>query len=323
MLRCLLPALIGVGLMAGGAHAQQDAADYPNRSVKIIVPSTAGGGTDSFGRLIGQGLSEALGQTFYIENRGGGGTLIGMEAAAHSPADGYTLYIAPSTITLLPLVKKKMPVHLSDFAPITLAGLLPQVLLVHPSVPAKNVQEFIALAKKQPGKLTYGSPGIGTGPQMAMQLLENQTGIELQHIPYKGVANVLQDLLAGRLTGMMLNALTATPQIKAGKLRALGVTSAKRLGSMPEIPTVAEQGLPGFEALQWFGVLAPVGTPKPVIDTLQQAIAKSLKTEKMKEQLARQGADPGGGTPEEFAKFLTEESEKWAAVAKAAHIEPQ
>jgi tripartite-type tricarboxylate transporter receptor subunit TctC len=158
---------------------------------------------------------------------------------------------------------------------------------------------------------------------MAMQLLENSAGIELQHIPYKGVANVLQDLLAGRLTGMMLNALTATPQIKAGKLRALGVTSAKRLGSMPEIPTVAEQGLPGFEALQWFGVLAPVGTPKPVIDKPQQAIAKSLKTEKMKEQLARQGADPGGGTPEEFAKFLTEESEKWAAVAKAAHIEPQ
>jgi tripartite-type tricarboxylate transporter receptor subunit TctC len=320
MLRFLLPALIGMGLLALPAHAQTD---YPNHPVKIIVPSTAGGGTDSFGRLIAQGLTDGLGQTFYVENRGGGGTLIGMEAAAHSPADGYTLYIAPSTITLLPLVKKKMPVHLSDFAPITLAGLLPQVLLVHPSVPAKNVQEFIAFAKKQPGKLTYGSPGIGTGPQMAMQLLENSAGIELQHIPYKGVANVLQDLLAGRLTGMMLNALTATPHIKADKLRALGVTSAKRLASLPEIPTVAEQGLPGFEALQWFGVLAPVGTPKPIIDKLQQAIAKSLKTDKMKEQLARQGADPGGNSPEAFTKFLKDEDTKWTAVAKAAHIQPQ
>jgi tripartite-type tricarboxylate transporter receptor subunit TctC len=320
MLRSWLFAIASLTLACGPAAAQ---ADYPNHPVKIIVPSTAGGGTDSFGRLIGQGLSDALGQTFYIENRGGGGTLIGMEAAAHSAADGYTLYIAPSTITLLPLVKKKMPVHLSDFEPITLAGLLPQVLLVHPSVPAKTVPEFIALAKQQPGKLTYGSPGIGTGPQMAMQLLANSASIELQHIPYKGVANVLQDLLAGRLTGMMLNALTATPQIKAGKLRALGVTSSKRLASLPDIPTVAEQGLPGFEALQWFGVLAPAGTPKPIIDKLQQAIAKSLKTEKMKEQLARQGADPGGGTPEQFTKFLKDEEVKWTAVAKADHIEPK
>jgi tripartite-type tricarboxylate transporter receptor subunit TctC len=322
MSRFLLATVLGLGLMAGTAQAQAPS-DYPNHPVKIIVPSTAGGGTDSFGRLVGQALSDSLGQTFYVENRGGGGTLIGMEAAAHSPADGYTLYIAPSTITLLPLVKKKMPVHLSDFAPITLAGLLPQVLLVHPSVPANNVKEFIALAKKQPGKLTYGSPGVGTGPQMAMQLFENSTGIELQHIPYKGVANVLQDLLAGRLTGMMLNALTATPQIKAGKLRALGVTSSKRPENLPEIPTVAEQGLPGFEALQWFGVLAPAGTPKPIIDKLQQTIAKGLRTEKMKEQLARQGADPGGNTPEEFGRFLKDESAKWAAVAKAAHIEPQ
>jgi tripartite-type tricarboxylate transporter receptor subunit TctC len=156
-----------------------------------------------------------------------------------------------------------------------------------------------------------------------MQLLENSAGIELQHIPYKGVANVLQDLLAGRLTGMMLNALTASPQIKAGKLNALGVTSAKRLDTLPDVPTIAEQGLPGFEALQWFGVLAPAGTPKPILDKLQQTIAKALKTDTMKEQLARQGAEPGGNTPEEFAKFLNDESEKWAAVAKAAHIEPQ
>jgi tripartite-type tricarboxylate transporter receptor subunit TctC len=323
MLRFALPFAIGFALMAGPTQAQQATADYPNHTVKIIVPSTPGGGTDTFARLVGQALSDSLGQTFYIENRGGGGTLIGMEAAARSAHDGYTLYVAPSTITLLPLVKKHMPVHLSDFAPVTLASVLPQVLIVHPSVPAKTVQEFIALAKKQPGKLTYGSPGIGTGPQMAMQLLANKAGIDLQHIPYKGVANVLTDLLAGRLTGMMLNATSAIPHIQAGTLRALGVTSAKRLDSLKDVPTVAEQGLPGFEALQWFGVLVPAGTPKPIIDKLQQAIAKGLTTEKVKARLKLEGAEPGGDTPEEFAKFLQEEDTKWTAVAKAAHIVPQ
>lgn len=323
MLRYLLPAVIGLGLVAAPAAAQQSASDYPNHTVKVIVPSTPGGGTDTFGRLVAQALSDSLGQTFYVENRGGGGTIIGMEAAARSANDGYTLYVAPSTIMLLPLVKKNMPVHLSDFTPVTLASVLPQILIVHPSVPAKNVQEFIALAKKQPGKLTYGSPGIGTGPQMAMQLLANNAGIDLQHIPYKGVANVLTDLLAGRLTGMMLNATSAIPHLKAGTLRALGVTSARRLASLPDVPTVAEQGMPGFEALQWFGVLAPAGTPKPIIDKLQQSIAKGLTTDKVKARLAIEGAEPGGDTPEEFAKFLKDEEVKWTAVAKAAHIEPQ
>lgn len=298
-------------------------AKYPDHPVKVIVPSTPSGGTDTFARLIAQFLSDSMGQRFYVENHGGGGTLIGMEIAARAPADGYTIYVAPSTITLLALVKKKMPVHVSDFVPITLAVELPQVLIVHPSVPAKTVQEFVALAKKSPGKLTYGSPGIGTGPQMAMQLFENDAGIELTHIPYKGVANVLTDLLAGRVSGMMINAASGVPHVKAGKLRAIGVTSKKRIADLPDVPTIAEQGFPGYEALQWFGIFAPKGTPKPIVDALQRAIAKGLHRPDVIKRLAALGAEPGGDTPEAFAKFLKDDIDKWTAVAKAAHIEPQ
>jgi tripartite-type tricarboxylate transporter receptor subunit TctC len=320
MLRAILAAAVAHWLLTGPALAQ---ADYPNRPVKVIVPSTPGGGSDSYARLVAQHLSEALGQQFYIENRPGGGTLIGMEAAAHSAPDGYTLYLAPSTITLLPLVKKKLPVTLADFEPISLAVVVPQALIINPSVPAKTAPEFISLAKKEPGKLTYGSPGVGTGPQMAMQLFVNSAGIELLHIPYKGVANVLTDLLAGRVTGMMLNLGTAKPQIEAGKLRALGVTSSNRVAGMENIPTIAEQGLKGFEALQWFGFFAPAGTPKPIIDKLQQEMARGLNAPKIKQRLALEAAEPGGNTPAEFAAFLKAESAKWAAVAKAAKIEPK
>jgi tripartite-type tricarboxylate transporter receptor subunit TctC len=320
MLRPILLGLTALALTAGAAQAQ---ADYPNRPVKVIVPSTPGGGSDTFARLVAQHLSETLGQQFYIENRPGGGTLIGMEAAAHSPPDGYTLYLAPSTITLLPLVKKKLPVTLADFAPISLAAVLPQALIIDPQIKANTVQEFIALAKKEPGKLTYGSPGIGTGPQMAMQLFINSAGIDLLHVPYKGVANVLTDLIAGRVSAMMLNMLVAKPQIEAGKVRALGVTSLKPVEGMEKIATIAAQGLKGYEALQWFGYFAPAGTPKPIVEKIQLEMTKGLHSPKVKQRLALEGAEPGGNTPAEFAAFLKEESEKWATVAKAAKIEPK
>jgi tripartite-type tricarboxylate transporter receptor subunit TctC len=316
----LFAGLICLGLVAGAAQAQSD---YPNRTVKIVVPSTPGGGSDTFARLVAQNLSEAFGQQFYIDNRPGGGTIIGMEAAAHSDPDGYTLYLAPSTITLLPLVKKKLSVTLANFEPISLAAILPYGLVVNPSTKANNVQQFIALAKAEPGKLTYGSPGIGTGPQMAMQLFLNLSGTDMLHIPYKGVANVVTDLLGGRVSAMMLNLLTAKPHIEAGKLRALGVTSAQRSDMVKTVPTIAEQGLKGYEALQWFAFFAPKGTPKAIVDKIQQQMAKGLKSPKVKQQLALQGAEPGGNTPAEFAAFLKAESDKWATVAKAAKIEPQ
>ena len=319
MLRSLLASLIWLGL---GIVAQAQS-DYPNRPVKIVVPATPGGGSDTFARLIGQHLSETLGQQFYVDNRPGGGTLIGMEAAINAGADGYTLYLAPSTLTLLPLVKKNLPVTGADFEPISLAAIVPQLLIVHPSVKARNVAEFVALAKAEPGKLIYGSPGLGTGPQMAMQLFINHTGIDLLHVPYRGVSAVLTDLLAGRVHAMMLNMLTAKPHIDTAKLNALGVSSATRAGQMPNLPTIAEQGLKGYEALQWFGLLAPKGTPAPIIAKLHVEVSKGLRSPKVKEQLALQGAEPGGNTPAEFAAFLKAEHEKWSAVAKAAKIMPQ
>ena len=211
----------------------------------------------------------------------------------------------------------------ADFDPISLAAIVPQLLIVHPSVKARNVAEFVALAKAAPGKLIYGSPGRGTGPQMAMQLLINHTGIDMLHVPYRGVSAVLTDLLAGRVHTMMLNMLTAKPHIDASTLNALGVTSLTRAEQMPNLPTIAEQGLNGYEALQWFGLLAPKGTPAPIIAKLHAEVSKGLRSPKVKEQFALQGAEPGGNTPAEFAAFLRDEKEKWSAVAKAAKIVPE
>lgn len=320
MLRTIIAGLIALGFAATSAWAQ---ADYPNRPVKVVVPSTPGGGADTFGRLVAQHLSEAFGQQFYIDNRPGGGTLIAMEAVAHAEPDGYTLYLAPSTITLLPLVRQKLPITLADFEPISLAATLPYGLVIDPNVRAQDVRQFIALAKAEPGKLTYGSPGIGTGPQMSMQLFINLAAIDMLHIPYKGVANVVTDLLGGRVTAMMLNLLVAKPHIEAGKLHALGVSSPHRAEMLPAVPTIAEQGVTGYDALQWFAYLAPKGTPKAIVEKIQQEMARGLRSPKMKEQLALQGAEPGGNTPAEFAAFLKAESSKWAAVAKAAKIEPK
>jgi tripartite-type tricarboxylate transporter receptor subunit TctC len=320
MVRALLAGLVWLGLSLGPASAQ---GDYPNRPVKIVVPSTPGGGSDTFGRLVGQHLSDAFGQPFVIDNRPGGGTLIGMEAAANAEPDGYTLYLAPSTVTLLPLVKKSLPVTLDNFSPVSVAAILPYLLVIDPSLKARNIQEFIAFGKQNPGKLTFGSPGLGTGPHMSMQLFANVAGIDMLHVPYRGVANVATDILSGTLSSMMLNMLTAKPHVEAGKLRALGITSLKRDEGFATIPTIAEQGLKDFEALQWFAILAPRRTPQAIVDKLQQEMARGLQTPRIKQQLALQGASPGGNTPTEFAGFLKEETAKWAAVAKAANIQPQ
>jgi tripartite-type tricarboxylate transporter receptor subunit TctC len=320
MVRSLFAGLLWLGLALGSASAQSD---YPNRPVKIVVPSTPGGGSDTFARLVGQHLSDTFGQPFVIDNRPGGGTLIGMEAAANSEPDGYTLYLAPSTVTLLPLVKKNLSVTLDNFTPVSLAAILPYLLVINPSLAPTNIQEFIAFAKRQPGKLAFGSPGLGTGPHMSMQLFVNVAGIDMLHVPYRGVANAATDIISGQISSMMLNMLTAKPHVEAGKLRALGITSLKRDDGFAAIPTIAEQGLKDFEALQWFAILAPKRTPQAIVDKIQQEMARGLRTPKIKQQLALQGASPGGNTPTEFAAFLKEETSKWSAVAKAANIQPQ
>jgi tripartite-type tricarboxylate transporter receptor subunit TctC len=321
MLQSTLAALAALWLLGGPALAQ---ADYPTKPVKIIVPAAAGGGTDTTARMIADHLSRTMGQNFIVENRGGGGALIGTEAAARSPADGYTLLMTPSTLTTMHIVRKAMPIDaVRDFTPITQFIVLPQVLVVHPSVPANTLAEFIALAKKEPGKLSYGSAGPGTAPHMAMELLKSNAQADINHIPYRGVAPALQDILGGRVSGMIVNVLIAKPHIDAGKLRALGVTSLQRSRSLPNVPTIAESGLPNYRALQWFGMVAPAGTPQPIVERLQKEIAAVLNTPAMQKRLEIEGADPVGNTAAEFGKVIKDEIAMWEGVAKAAGIKPQ
>jgi tripartite-type tricarboxylate transporter receptor subunit TctC len=212
---------------------------------------------------------------------------------------------------------------IKDFAPITLAAKAPNVLIVNPSVPAKTLPEFIALAKKQPGKLTYGTPGIGTSPHMCMELFKSMAGVDLQHIPYRGTVPALTDVMSGQISGMFSTALSAKPQIEAGKVRAFGVSTATRSFSMPDIPSIAEAGVPGYEAVQWYGCLAPAGTPAAIIAQIHGESMKALHSAEMKEKLAHDGAEPSPTSPEEFGALIRNEIEKWRKVAKAAGIEPQ
>ena len=317
----LLHGLIGLCLLAGVAQAQSS---YPTRPVKIIVPSAPGGGTDISARVLAQQFSLAMGQQFYVENRPGAGNMIGIEAAARSAPDGYTLLMTASTLTINHLTYKKVLYDaLRDFAPVSLVVSLPSVLAVHPSVPARTLIELIAYAKKNPGALTYASAGIGTNPHLSMELLKTMAGIDVRHIPYKGVGPAIQDVVAGQVSLIVAGLLTTRPLTESGKLRGLAVTGATRVEVLPDIPTVSEAGVPNYESLQWYGLLAPAGTPAAIIARLHAETARAVKTSEMKTRLAADGADGVGNTPEEFARHIREEMEKWAAVAKAANIEPQ
>jgi tripartite-type tricarboxylate transporter receptor subunit TctC len=317
----VLSALLGIGLLAAPAAAQSD---YPNRPVRIVVPATPGGGSDLFARLVAQHLSSVLGQQFVVENKPGGGTLVGMDVVLGAPHDGYTLYLSPSTTTSMHVARKSMPYDVTKvFTPVTQLVVLPQALIIHPSVPTQSVAEFIALAKREPGRLSYGSAGIGTAPHMAMELFKSMAGIYIQHIPYRGVSQSVTDILGGRVSGMILNVLTAKPHVDAGAMRALGVTGLTRSEAMPTIPTIDEAGLPKYEALQWFGILAPAGTPPAVVNLLQTKIAEGMKTPEMKARLAADGAEAVASTPAEFSTLIKAEIAKWTALATAANIEPE
>jgi len=305
--------------LAGTASGQ-----YPTKPVRFIVPSAAGGGTDIIARAISLKLSESLGQQFVVDNRPGAGQMIGIELAARSPADGHTILMAASTLAINPIMYKKVPYDpLRDFAPITQAATLANVIVVHPSLPVKSIAELIAYAKQRPGQLNFASAGIGTSPQMSIELLKSMAGIDMVHIPYKGTAPGVVDLLAGQVLVMAPNALTALPHIKAGKLRALAVTSARRSEGLPDVPTVAESGLPGYDSTQWYGVLAPAGTPRDIVARLHDEIVRALRDAEVGKRLAADGAEPVGSSPEEFAAFIKSESEKWAKVAQAAGIKPE
>ena len=321
MHKVALLALIGSALLATQVAAQSN---YPNRTVRIVVPATPGGGSDLFARLAAQHLQTVFGQQFVVDNRPGGGTLVGMDAVLHSPPDGHTLYLSPSTTTSMHVVRKSMPYDVTKvFAPVTQLVVLPQALVIHPSVPAQSVQDYIALAKREPGKLSYGSAGLGTAPHMAMELFNSMAGIHVQHIPYRGVSQSVTDILGGRVSGMILNVLTSKPHIEAGAMRALGVTGLTRSEAMPNVPTIDERGVPKYEALQWFGILAPAGTPDAILELLQTKIAEGLRKPEMKARLAADGAEAVVSKPNEFAALIKAEIEKWTALAKAANIQPE
>jgi len=303
------------------AQGTAQTAAYPARPVRFIVPSAAGGGTDIIARAISVKLSEALGQQFVVDNRPGAGQMIGIELAAKSPADGHTILMAASTLAINPVMYKKVPYDpVRDFAPITQAASLANVLVVHPSLPVKSVAELIAYAKQRPGQLNFASAGIGTSPQMSIELLKSMAGIDMVHIPYKGTSPGVVDLLAGQVSVMAPNLLTALPHIKAGKLRALAVTSAKRSEGLPDVPTIGESGLPGYDSTQWYGVLAPAGTAREIVARLHDEIVRALRAPEVMQRLAADGAEPVGSTPEEFAAFIKSEIDKWARVARAAGI---
>jgi tripartite-type tricarboxylate transporter receptor subunit TctC len=310
------------GLTMGAVVFSQSARaaeSFPSRPVRMIVPYAAGGGADIVGRLIAQRLSESWGQQVVVDNRAGAGGNIGTEIAAHAPADGYTvLLIGPNHTVNVSLYSKLGFDPIKDFAPISLVTSAAYLLVVNPATPIHSVKDLIALAKAQPGKILYASAGNGTAGHLGMELIKTMAGIDMVHVAYKGSPPALTDLMAGRVSVAFDNVLSAAQLVKAGKLRAIAVSTLKRSPAMPEVPTVAESGLKGFEVAVWQGILAPAGTPKPVIDTFNAAIVAVLTRPDMKERMAAYGAEVIASTPQEFAQYMKADLVKWAKVVKTS-----
>jgi len=309
--------VLGLGFAAESARADDT---YPNRPVRVVVPFAAGGPTDIVGRVFAQKLTELLGQTFYVENKVGAGGNIGAEVAAKAPADGYTLLVATvSTHAINPGLYARMPYDpLKDFAPISHVGITPSTLNVHPSIPAKDVKELIALVKANPGKYTYGSSGLGSILHLCGEEFKAMAGgLEIQHVPYRGSAPMMGDLVGGQISMAFDGTPTALPQIQQGAIRALGAGMLQRMKALPDLPTLQEQGLKGFECYTWNAILAPAGTPQPIIDKLAAAIKTALDDPIVVKRLEGAGVDPVFGRgPKETMQFLKDELAKWAPIIK-------
>jgi tripartite-type tricarboxylate transporter receptor subunit TctC len=304
--------------------ATVQAADYPQRPIRLVVPYAAGGSTDTVARIVGARLGERLGQQIVVDNRTGAGTLIGTEIVQHATADGHVLLMATPPLAVNPSLYAKVSYAVErDFVAVTNVAGSSNLLVVHPSLPANSVSELVALLKAAPGKYNYGSSGVGGAGHLAMALFESMAGVDVVHVPYKGGAPAVVDLVAGRLTLMMANLTTAQPHIRAGKLRGLGVGKVKRSPLFPEMPTIAEAGVKGYEANNWNGVVAPTGTPRPAIERLHQEIVATLKEPAIADRMARAGLEPVGDTPAEFAQYLKSEATKWGKLVKSAGIKPE
>jgi tripartite-type tricarboxylate transporter receptor subunit TctC len=314
--------LVLLALLAGAPASGQE--PYPSKPVKFILPFPPGGGTDLLGRLIAEKLAASLGQPVVTENRGGAGGNVGADAAARSAPDGYTIVLVAPSLAISPSLYGKLnydPVN--DFAPIGLVASVPNVMVTHPSVPAQNLAEFIALAKSKPGGMNFGSGGSGTSNHLAGELLNLVAGIKLVHIPYKGVNLAMNGVLAGEVHLVFIGIPVPAPHIKAGRLRALAVLAKERSPILPEAPTAAEAGLGEFDVTTWYGILAPAGTPRPIITRLNAELVKIMRSADMKERLATLATDPLTSTPEEFGAYIKREIAKWGDVIRKAGLKAE
>jgi tripartite-type tricarboxylate transporter receptor subunit TctC len=301
--------------------AQAAAQSYPAKPVRVLVGFPPGAGVDITTRLFAPRLAEALGQPFVVDNRPGAAGNIAAELAAKLPPDGYGLLSASAPIVMSQFLYKSLNFNLErDFEPIGMMASAPFILVVHPSLPARALKEFVALARSRPGLMSYASTGNGSTPHLSMEMLKSQAGINVVHVPYKGTPQAVPDLLSGQVQAMFANTLSVLPQVKAGRLRALAISSAKRSAAAPEVPTVAESGMPGYESGTWFGLFAPAGTPREIVNRLNGELVRLVGTADMKARLLDQGADPVSVTPGEFRAFVKAELAKWGQVVRTVGI---
>ncbi len=308
-------------LCACGAYAQS----YPTKPLRFVVPFAAGGGSDLVARTVAQKISEALGQSVIVDNRPGAAGTIGADLVAKSPPDGHTLLLGSNgPLAINPSLYAKLPYDAArDFAPVSLVTVMPFLLVTHPSLPVKSVKDLVALAKAKPGQLNYGSPGSGSTTHLANELLKSMTGMQITHIPYKGVAPAAIDLISGQLQMMSGDLSTLIPHVRSGKMRALAVTGTRRSSLLPDMPTVAESGVPGYAAHGWFGVLVPAAAPHAVIERLNAAIVKGLAANDARERLGALGGEVAASTPEQFGAFIATEAAKWSKLIKALGLKSE
>jgi tripartite-type tricarboxylate transporter receptor subunit TctC len=310
-LRSSVAALVLLAAAGGIASAQ----NYPTGTIRIVVPFPAGGGVDGMARILTQKLTEALGRQIVIDNRGGANGMIGSEIVARSPKDGYTLLVNGANFVTTPSLFRKVTYDpIRDFEPVSLIALAPNVLVVHPSLPVKSVKQLIAFAKAHPGQIGFAGSGSGSTPHLAAELFKTMTGTDMLHVPYRGTGPAISALLSGEVSIMFMPAIAASPYIQSGRLRALAVTSAERLSAMPALPTIAESGLRGYQSSQWYGLLAPAGTPAGILNLLNADVAKIMQHPEMKRRITGSGGVAVGSTRQWFAAFIKEEFAKWAKV---------
>jgi tripartite-type tricarboxylate transporter receptor subunit TctC len=316
MIRWLL-ALLAIAGIANASHAQQ----YPTRPIRYISPYPAGGGNDTLLRIIGEKLGDQLGQRIIVDNRPGANTIVGTELLVKSPPDGYTFILLPNSLATNPSFYPKLPYDtMKDVAPVGQIAQSPQMIVAHPSVPSKTLKELLALARAKPGVLSYGTSGNGSTGHLAGILLSMMTGVQLTHVPYKGTAPAVNELVGGHIPLMVSSMIATLPHVRSGKLRIIALTTAKRSQAIPEVPTIAESGVPGYDATLWYGILAPARTPEAIIKRMSAELAATLKNPDVVEKLSSQAVEPHHTSPDQFAALIRTELEKWSKVIRASGV---